>query len=57
MMVHMFVTYRVMTRVFGGMGPACRLPFEPPPFLQKVRCCAVLQGRRGRGQRLLLLPV
>ncbi|KAI7845023.1 hypothetical protein COHA_001389 [Chlorella ohadii] len=36
MMVHMFVTYRVMTRVFGGMGPACRLPFEPPPFLQKV---------------------
>lgn len=57
MMVHMFVTYRVMSRVFTGMGPACRLPFEPPPFLQKARTC---WGRLAVvvvvGVPLLLLP-
>jgi hypothetical protein len=36
MMFCMFVTYKLMMRLFSGMGPVGRLPFEPPPFLQKV---------------------
>lgn len=36
LMVCVLVTYKVMTRLFSQIGPVGRLPFEPPPFLQKV---------------------
>ncbi|KAL4443728.1 hypothetical protein ABPG75_011465 [Micractinium tetrahymenae] len=36
MMACMFVTYKLLGRLFGSIGPVGRLPFEPPPFLQKV---------------------
>lgn len=36
MMACMFVTYKLLGRLFGSVGPVGRLPFEPPPFLQKV---------------------
>lgn len=32
----MLVTFKLMNRLFGEVGPAARLPFEPPPFLQRV---------------------
>jgi hypothetical protein len=36
MMFCMFATYKIMMRLFSGMGPVGRLPFEPLPFMQKV---------------------
>lgn len=36
MMFCMFATYKIMMRLFSTLGPVGRLPFEPPPFLQKV---------------------
>lgn len=36
MMACMFITYKLLGRLFGSIGPVGRLPFEPPPFLQKV---------------------
>ena len=51
MMAYMFVAFRAMSRLFGDMGPACHLPFEPPPFLQKV----ARAGSPGRC-RLLFVP-
>ena len=55
-MVAMLITFRVVSKLFSGV-PVARLPFHPPPFLQKVthrglvgaeplECSAVSRPRR-----------